>query len=269
MPISDYITPQSVVDRASQSINLDLTLIEPCENVWDEQTITGVTASFDTEDYVFGSGSAKFTIDESFTTGLIGSQAIENGIDLHMCDNIYIKFESSQSIEDGDYSLLISDSPNCKTPLESLAIPAGNANQWESDQMELAFPENLSNIVSVGLYQNTSKGANIIHIDYVQGFNSEFNTTASEVNKMVDDAITGVCSYLRLIDESQIPTPDDDPQQVSQKFLTAITFWAAGLLWNQKLNLESPEYMEARNQQSMTYGDKLIKRAQDYLNMLL
>lgn len=144
------------------------TVIEDCEDAWNEQVVSGVTASADTSDKKVGTASAKFVVDATPAAGaILGSEAITSA-DLSGKYLIRLSIKSSVALSAGDLQLLLDDTANCASPLESLNIPAIPANQWKEVYLALSNPSLLTAIISIGIKQVVDVGAFSLWIDDVR-----------------------------------------------------------------------------------------------------
>jgi hypothetical protein len=143
-------------------------LIEDCEDAWNESVASGVTSSADAADKKVGASSAQFVIDESVGGNTILATEII-AVDLSTRKSISYWIKSSVQTNAGDLQILMDNSPNCATPLETLDVPALIAGVWTKCSIALSNPVALNNLVSIGLKMVTDLGACTIHIDDVRG----------------------------------------------------------------------------------------------------
>jgi hypothetical protein len=86
--------------------------------------------------------------------------------------------------------------------------------------------------------------------------NGTVNTiTTEEVSRFIVKGTKQVAAYLELRSTSDLSLSDTIEE--------AISSWAAGLLYNKKINTEAPNYEE--DQKGLSYGDKLINSAKALL----
>jgi len=142
-------------------------LIEDCEDAWDEQSVSGVTPTADADCKV-GSYSAKLAVDVSVSAGVIlASEAIAS-LDLSGRKQISLWIKSSVTISANDLQLLLDNTANCASPLETLNIPALTANTWTKIALTLANPASDVAIISIGVKMVVDKGAFNLFIDDVR-----------------------------------------------------------------------------------------------------
>jgi hypothetical protein len=143
-------------------------LIEDCEDAWNESVASGVTSTADAGDKKVGSASAKFVVDESVggNTKLATEVIVA---DLSGRKEISLWIKSSVQTAAGDLQILLDDSAECASPLETLDIPALAVDAWTKCNLTLSNPAALTDLVSLGLKMVTDLGACTIHIDDVRG----------------------------------------------------------------------------------------------------
>jgi hypothetical protein len=144
-----------------------LTVIEDCEDAWNEQVIAEVTSAADAADKVVGANSQKFSIGEAFTTGLIGSEAFAAALNLTKTQGLLLRIKSTKAQAAGDIQILLDDTAQCASPLETLSVPALVANTWTRVFLPFANPAALGAIISIGAKLNVDAGAQDIWIDDV------------------------------------------------------------------------------------------------------
>lgn len=141
------------------------TVIEDCEDAWDEQVIGNVTAS-SADSCKVGLHSAQFTIASGFATGVIGSEVITT-VSLTNYTKVKCWVSSTVALDAGDLQLLLDDTADCASPLETIDFPAIIANEWVEVTLTLANPATDIDIISIGLNMAVDKGALSIYIDDV------------------------------------------------------------------------------------------------------
>lgn len=154
------------------------TLIEDCEDAWNEYTGTGVTATADTDTYKIGTASARATCLASTGVEVVMTEAI-TPTNMSAYNGIGCWVRSTVALAAGDWQLLLDDHANCVSPIKTLNLPAMAANTWywvylDGDDMSLA-----SAIISIGLKQAVDKGAMSFYIDDVRAANNDFTASSS------------------------------------------------------------------------------------------
>lgn len=144
------------------------TVIENCEDAWDELVDGDVTSTADTSDYKVGSASAKLVVGDACGAGdILATEAISS---TNLSSKLYIQFwlKSSVALDAGDLQILLDDTAQCASPIKSLDIPALDADTWSPVIIALGDPSGLTAIISIGLKMVTDKGAFTVRIDDVR-----------------------------------------------------------------------------------------------------
>jgi len=81
--------------------------------------------------------------------------------------------KSSTTTVATDLDLLLDDTANCASALETLSLPALTADTWTYVRVALANPELDTAIISVGLTMANDIAANVIWIDDVKAINDD------------------------------------------------------------------------------------------------
>lgn len=140
-------------------------LIEDCEDAWNESVDANVTADADTVDKKVGTASARFVVGAGAAAGAILATEVVGSLDLRAYKGIILWFKSSVALAAGDLQILLDNSANCASPLESLNLPAALANTWTRATLTFATPVNLSALISVGVKMVVDKGAFTLRLD--------------------------------------------------------------------------------------------------------
>lgn len=143
------------------------TVIENCEDAWNESVDSDVTASLDTVDFKLGSGSAKFVVAAGASAGdILATEVIApSSTAFHGKTHITMWIKSTVALSAGDLQLLLDDTGSCASPLESLNVPAVIANTWTRVYMPLADPGLLTSVISIGIKMVVDKGAFTLNLD--------------------------------------------------------------------------------------------------------
>lgn len=143
-----------------------------CDTPFNEQFIANVTADTTSlglgEDWKQGSYASKFSMTGSFTTGLIGSKAIQT-IDMSYATQVKFWIKSDRNLSSGDLQFLLDNSANCASPVETLDIPELTANTWAEVTLTLDNPSLDTAIRSIGLKRTASLGlSHTVYIDDIR-----------------------------------------------------------------------------------------------------
>ena len=143
-------------------------LVEDCEDAWNESVDEDVTSSADTGDYKMGSASVKLVVGDGVAAGdILATEAITS-LDISGYTYIKLWIKSSVATADGDLQLLLDDTANCASPLETIDVPALSIDTWTQVELPLANRSNDTAIISVGLKYAVDIGTCTIHIDDLQ-----------------------------------------------------------------------------------------------------
>lgn len=141
-------------------------VVESCESAWTAGS--NVTATLDTTDYQVGSGAANLAVDVAATAGQILGYRNFTSVNLSSYTRLHFRIKSTVALSAGDLQIVVDDTNNCASPLESLNVPQLNANTWASFDVALATPANLTAVVSVGVKMAVDKGAFTVLVDDIR-----------------------------------------------------------------------------------------------------
>lgn len=146
-------------------------VIHDCEAAWDEKVDADVTVSADAAAFKVGTKSNKLAI--AATASALDILATDNFTSKNLAAYTHIVawVKSSIDLSAGDVHLLLDDTAECASPLETLAIPALVANTWTQVKIALAAASTDTAIVSVGLKGTVDKGAFDFWIDDIRAIN--------------------------------------------------------------------------------------------------
>ncbi len=219
--------------------------IHRCDVKWDELEDTDVTASLDTSFKKEGGGSVKLEVAAGAGAGDILLTDNITEVDLSNTTEVQIWIYSTVALDAGDLQLLLDDTVQCASPVESLNIPATTANTWTRHIITLANPQSDSAVISVGLKMVVDKGAFNMWVDDIKALDeltNQYKELPIEYWGIAQGAtpylmltraglsLAGVGTQLRLTG-FQIPallTSDSATSEIDPAYLTAKT--AARLL---------------------------------------
>ena len=142
--------------------------VESCEDAWNEQAGTGVTATADTTDYKVGSASAKFVLTAGALVEITASEVVSS-MDLSSYAELLFWVKCSIGLTAGDFQILLDEHALCASPSETLNIPALTADTWKFCKVAFAGATgDRDAIISVGLKQAVDKGALSIWLDDIR-----------------------------------------------------------------------------------------------------
>jgi len=144
--------------------NIDV-VVENCEDAWNESIDPDVTSELDTVDYKVDAGAVKLTVAAGASAGdILATEAISS-LNITNAHSIALWIKCSVNTAAGDLKLLLDDTANCASPLETLNIPALVADTWTRVILPLSSPGSLTALISVGLKYAVDIGACVIRLD--------------------------------------------------------------------------------------------------------
>jgi hypothetical protein len=143
------------------------TIIQDCENAWNEQAVSGVINSSDTTDKQVGDASAKLVMADNASVGILASKAIQT-LNIKNSVTIYIWLKSSIALNSGDLQLLLDDTANCVSPIKFLDIKSIEANTWVRIPIHLGDASGLTSLVSIGIKQTRDLGGFSLWLDDIR-----------------------------------------------------------------------------------------------------
>lgn len=150
------------------------TVVEDCEDAWNELSPTGCTITAGTTNKVVGTNCVKIAMAANAAAGIIASEAISPAKDLSGMKYISLHIMCTRGINAGDLQLALDDTAECASPVKLLNIPAikSGVMNW----VVLALGEAAAGqdaIASIGLKMVTDLGACDIYIDQVEAWSGE------------------------------------------------------------------------------------------------
>lgn len=173
-------------------------LIEDCEDAWNEHAEGGCTSATTTGKV--GTYAARVTTVTVGADVVMMSEVITK--DLTAYDVVICWARNSVGTAITDLKLLLDDTAECASPLETLALPALTANIWKQCFMKLSTPASLGSLISVGLYQDVDLGDGTFDIDDVRalaeidGIREWSLDYTVDMLETTDFADSGVASYI-------------------------------------------------------------------------
>ena len=173
------------------------TLVEDCEDAWNEQVIGGCTSSTTTGKV--GTNAARVTTVGIGATTVLESEVI--ALDLTAYDAVMFWARSSLSPSAGNLELLLDDTADCASPLENLDLPGLTAATWRQCFAKLSDPSLLGSLISIGLYQVIDLADGTFDLDDVRalaeidGIKSWTLTYTTATLDTTDFADSGVSSF--------------------------------------------------------------------------
>lgn len=160
----------SMIRRLDYRYSVDSTTIHNCGSDFDEVTTpTGISTALDTQDKKQGNQSLKVTYVVGASAGAVITDSIASK-DLSKYTHVefWIKINLAAGTSSGNLKLLLDNTANCVSPVETLNVPALTADTWKYCQVALANPESDTAIISVGLEYDSDLGACIVWLDDIK-----------------------------------------------------------------------------------------------------
>ena len=154
----------SMVQNLYYRNSIDFTRLHSCNSAFDEQVDSDFTITADTKIKKQGTASNKFVIASGASAGDIATDNITSK-DISNYDYIEFWARSSVATSAGNLKILLDDTANCASPLETLSVPALSADTWTFCRVALSNPESDTAIISVGLEYDADLGAATVWLD--------------------------------------------------------------------------------------------------------
>ena len=172
-------------------------VIHNCDVVWDELVDGDVTASSDESFEKEGTGCLKLVVAAGCGAGDILATMDIPSLDLSNTNELEIWIYSTTALDAGDLQVLLDNTANCASPLESLDIPATTASTWTRHVITLANPQSDTAVISVGLKMVTDKGAFTLYADDIRGVDGNSRQWRL-LNPDYWDIVRGSTNYFQL-----------------------------------------------------------------------
>lgn len=194
------------------------TVLEDCEDAWNEDVPSGITVLVDAVDKKVGLNSVELIIADGASAGAILSEAISPAISLLGYTHIEFWIKSSVDTAAGNFQILLDNDAKCVSPLETLNVPALAAGSWTHVRLALANPGLDISIASIGIKYAVDIGACVVNIDDFKATHTVTKFTPLTISDFVKDDV-----YFRLssaIDSAYYgdaamlvyyTSPDEDP----------------------------------------------------------
>jgi hypothetical protein len=146
--------------------------IHACDRIFDETVPTGVTALADTNDHRRGGTSLRLTVTAAAAANALITDSITS-LDIRDMTHVEMWAKSSIATVAADVHLLLDDTANAASPLETLAFPALTAGVWTHFEVALSTPQLDTALISVGVRFTTDNGAGVLWVDDIRGVRRE------------------------------------------------------------------------------------------------
>ncbi|MCH8309626.1 MAG: hypothetical protein IIB17_03915, partial [Chloroflexi bacterium] len=125
-------------------------ILSLAETAWTSST-SSITSTVDNTDKKEGAGSADLAIAVAFATGTVAYSNLDSPANLSAIDSIqlWIKFGTTTAV--GDLKLILDDSNNCGSSLETIDIPVLVVNTWKLVTLAISDNSDMTAIKCVGI----------------------------------------------------------------------------------------------------------------------
>ena len=156
----------SMIQNIYYRSSVDFTRLLSCNTAMDEQVDSNFTITADTKMKKQGTASNRIAITGSASAGDIATDSITSK-DISQYTHIEFWIRSSVATSAGNLRILLDDTANCASPLETLHVPALSADTWTFCRVALANPESDTAIISVGIEYDADLDACTVWLDDV------------------------------------------------------------------------------------------------------
>ena len=228
---------------------IDYTRLLSCNTAMDENVDSDFTVTADTKIKKQGTASNKIVITAGASAGDIVTDSITSK-DISEYDYLegWIKItrSSEAATSAGNLKILLDNTANCASPLETLDVPALADDTWTFFRVKLANPESNTAIISVGLEYDSDLGACTIWLDDISVVKNDsaqwvkvprniWKIDKQEKDIIFDDYFHGTARYnlLKIVggDKPALLTADTDTSEIDEQYIiaraTALAFASA------------------------------------------
>ena len=160
----------AMLNKVEQRKTGTSTRIHDCESDFDEVTTpTGISTALDTQDRKQGTQSLKVTYVVGASAGAVITDSITSkDLSKYTYVEFWIKINLAAGTSSGNLKLLLDNTADCVSPVETLNVPALTADTWKYCRVALANPESDTAIISVGLEYDSDLGACNVWLDDIK-----------------------------------------------------------------------------------------------------
>ena len=247
----------SMIQNIYYRTSVDFTRLHACNAVFDESgtstssasTNANIEASVDTKIKKQGTASNKFVYAVGASAGDVSTDKITSK-DISEYDYLegWIKItrSSEAATSAGNLKILLDDTANCASPLETLDVPALTDDTWTFFRVKLANPESDTAIISVGLEYTADLGACTVWLDDISVVKNDsaqwvktprnlWKIDKQEKDIIFDNYFHGTARYnlLKIVggDKPALLTADTDTSEIDEQYIiaraTALAFASA------------------------------------------
>ena len=239
----------SMIQNIYYRTSVDYTRLLSCNSVMDENVDSDFTVTADTKMKKQGTASNKIVIAAGASAGDIVTDSITSK-DISQYDYLegWIKItrSSEAATSAGNLKILLDDTANCASPLETLDVPALTDDTWTFFRVKLANPESDTAIISVGLEYDADLGACTVWLDDISVVKNDsaqwvktprnlWKIDKQEKDIIFDNYFHGTARYnlLKIVggDKPTLLTADTDTSEIDEQYIiaraTALAFASA------------------------------------------
>ena len=239
----------SMIQNIYYRTSVDYTRLLSCNSVMDENVDSDFTVTADTKMKKQGTASNKIVIAAGASAGDIVTDSITSK-DISQYDYLegWIKItrSSEAATSAGNLKILLDDTANCASPLETLDVPALTDDTWTFFRVKLANPESDTAIISVGLEYDADLGACTVWLDDISVVKNDsaqwvktprnlWKIDKQEKDIIFDNYFHGTARYnlLKIVggDKPALLTADTDTSEIDEQYIiaraTALAFASA------------------------------------------
>ena len=235
----------SMIQNIYYRTSVDYTRLLSCNSVMDENVDSDFTITADTKMKKQGTASNRIVIADGASAGDIATDSITSK-DISEYDYIEFWIRSSVATSAGNLKIMLDNTANCASPLETLNVPALSADTWTFCRVALSNPESDTAIISVGLEYDADLGACTVWLDDISVVKNDsaqwvktprnlWKIDKQEKDIIFDNYFHGTARYnlLKIVggDKPALLTADTDTSEIDEQYIiaraTALAFASA------------------------------------------
>ena len=235
----------SMIQNLYYRSKVDYVRLLSCNSVMDENVDSDFEVTADTKMKKQGTASNRIAIADGASAGDIVTDSITSK-DISEYDYIEFWIRSSVATSAGNLKILLDNTANCASPLETLNVPALSADTWTFCRVALSNPEIDTEIISVGLEYDSDLGACTVWLDDISVVKNDsaqwdklprnlWKIDKQEKDVIIDHYTHGLARYnlLKIVggDKPALLTADTDTSELDEQYIiaraTALAFASA------------------------------------------
>ena len=235
----------SMIQNLNYRSKVDYTRLLSCNTAMDENVDSDFTVTADTKMKKQGTASNRIVIASGASAGDIVTDSITSK-DISEYDYLEFWIRSSVATSAGNLKILLDNTANCASPLETLNVPALSVDTWTFCRVALSNPESDTAIISVGLEYDSDLGACTVWLDDISVVKNDsaqwdklprnlWKIDKQEQDIVIDNYAHGIARYnlLKIVggDKPALLTADSDTSELDEQYLiataTALAFASA------------------------------------------